>query len=236
MAAVPALRPLTVVTMPVTRLTPDPRNARTHPKRQIAQIVQSIRAFGFTNPILTDDHGNLIAGHGRLRAAKELGLTEVPVIPLEGLSEAQKKALRLADNKIALNAGWDLEILKLELAELSVPDLEFDLSLTGFTSAEIDVILADSEDPADEVIPAVPVVSKVRPGDIWQLGEHRIGCGDGRDAAFLRTVVGEGAIDWSRKASLRNGRDEGANGVSEWLAHIWGAMGPRVRPQAQPSA
>lgn len=195
MAAVPALRPLTVVTMPVTRLTPDPRNARTHPKRQIAQIVQSIRAFGFTNPILTDDHGNLIAGHGRLRAAKELGLTEVPVIPLEGLSEAQKKALRLADNKIALNAGWDLEILKLELAELSVPDLEFDLSLTGFTSGEIDVILADSEDPADEVIPAVPVVSKVRPGDIWQLGEHRIGCGDGRDAAFLRTVVGEGAID-----------------------------------------
>lgn len=110
MASVPAAtesvaRPLTVAYRPTDSLVPDPRNARTHPKRQIEQIVQSIRAFGFTNPVLADADGNLIAGHGRLRAAREMGLAEVPVITLEGLSEGQKKALRLADNKIALNAG-----------------------------------------------------------------------------------------------------------------------------------
>lgn len=178
---------------PLASLVPDPRNARTHPKRQIEQIIASIRAFGFTNPVLADPEGNLIAGHGRLRAAREMGLAEVPVIELEGLSDAQKKALRLADNKIALNAGWDMEILKLELADLSLPEFDIDLSLTGFSVGEIDVVLAESDDPADEIIPAVPATPKVRPGDIWQLGEHRIGCGDGRDAAFLRAIVGENA-------------------------------------------
>ena len=192
LAAGAADRPLSVVYKAVSSLTPDPRNARTHPKRQIEQIAASIRAFGFTNPILADPEGNLIAGHGRLRAAKEMGLAEVPVIELAGLSEPQKKALRLADNKIALNAGWDVEILKLELADLSLPDIEIDLSLTGFSSGEIDVVLADSEDPDDEIIPAVPVSPRVRPGDIWRLGEHRVGCGDGRDCAFLVEVIGEG--------------------------------------------
>ena len=173
-------------------LTPDLRNARTHSKKQVAQIIQSITAFGFTNPILADPEGNLIAGHGRLRAAREMGLKTVPVITLDGLTEPQKRALRLADNKIALNAGWDTEILKLELADLSMPDLEFDLGLTGFSPGEIDVVLAGSEDPDDEVIPAVPVSPRVRPGDIWQLGEHRVACGDGRDVEFLQRVVGEG--------------------------------------------
>ena len=121
LAAQAAARPLTVVYRPTASLVPDPRNARTHPKRQIEQIIASIGAFGFTNPILADPEGRLIAGHGRLRAAKEMGLAEVPIIELAGLTEAQKKALRLADNKIALNAGWDVEILKLELAELSLP-------------------------------------------------------------------------------------------------------------------
>ncbi|WP_423141660.1 site-specific DNA-methyltransferase [Parablastomonas sp. CN1-191] len=200
MATVPltaesVVRPLTVVYRTTGSLVPDPRNARTHPKRQIEQIVQSIRAFGFTNPVLADPAGNLIAGHGRLRAAKEMGLAEVPVITLEGLSEAQKKALRLADNKIALNAGWDVEILKLELADLSLPEFEIDLSLTGFSAGEIDVVLADSEDPADEVIPSVPEHTRVQMGDIWELGEHRIGCGDGRDADFLKLLVGDETID-----------------------------------------
>ncbi|GGD96806.1 methyltransferase [Tsuneonella deserti] len=190
-AAGAAHRPLAVVYKPIASLTPDPRNARTHPKRQIEQIVQSIRAFGFTNPVLADEAGNLIAGHGRLRAAKEMGLAEVPVIELASLTEAQKKALRLADNKIALNAGWDLEILKLELADLSLPEFDIDISLTGFSSGEIDVVLGDTPDPDDEVIPAVPEVSRVHPGDIWQLGEHRVGCGDGRDVAFLRQLIGE---------------------------------------------
>lgn len=195
-AAETALRQLTVVYRPIASLVPDSRNARTHPRRQIEQIVASIRAFGFTNPILADPDGKLIAGHGRLLAAKQVGLAEVPVIELVGLSESQKKVLRLADNKIALNAGWDLEILKLELADLSLPEFDVDLGLTGFSAGEIDVVLGESADPDDEIVPAVPAEPRSRPGDIWQLGEHRIGCGDGRDFAFLRAVVGEGeAID-----------------------------------------
>lgn len=191
-AGLPADRTLEVVYKAPGDLTPDPRNARTHSRKQIAQIVQSISAFGFTNPILADPEGNLIAGHGRLRAARDMGLATVPVITLDGLTEPQKRALRLADNKIALNAGWDTEILKLELADLSMPDIDIDLGLTGFSPGEIDVVLSESEDPDDEVIPAVPENPRVRPGDIWQLGEHRIGCGDGRDVAFLQTIIGEG--------------------------------------------
>jgi DNA modification methylase len=186
-------RRLEVCYTQIQKLIPDPRNARTHSKRQVTQIAESIRAFGFTNPILSDPKGNIIAGHGRLRAAKELNLAEVPVIMLSGLTETQKKALRLADNKIALNAGWDVEILKLELAELSLPEVDIDLGLTGFSPGEIDVVLADSEDPDDEVIPAVPENPRVQFGDIWQLGEHRVACGDGRDVAFLQNVVGRGA-------------------------------------------
>ena len=193
LAVPPAARPLTIAYRAIGELVPDPRNARTHPKRQITQIAASIREFGFANPLLVDEQRRLIAGHGRLLAAKELGLSEVPVIELAGLIDTQKRALRLADNKIALNAGWGIEILKLELAELSVPDVDLDLSLTGFASGEIDVILAGSPDPDDEVIPAVPVTPRTRAGDIWQLGEHRVGCGDGRDLAFLRAVLGEGA-------------------------------------------
>ena len=121
-----------------------------------------------------------------------MGLPEVPVIELAGMTEAQKRALRLADNKIALNAGWDTEILKLELADLALPEFDIDLGLTGFSPGEIDVILADATDPDDEVIPEVPREPRVEPGDIWQLGEHRIGCGDGRDQAFLTQLIGDG--------------------------------------------
>lgn len=193
-AAQAATRQLAIVYRATSSLQPDARNARTHPKRQITQLVQSIRQFGFTNPVLVDEGGVLIAGHGRLRAAKELGLVQVPTITLEGLSEAEKKALRLADNKIALNAGWDLEILRLELAELGNLEIDFDLGLTGFASGEIDVILKAANDPDDEVIPAVPSSPRTKPGDIWVLGEHRIGCGDGRDREFLSRVVGEGGL------------------------------------------
>ena len=176
-------------------LTPDPRNARTHPRRQIDQIIASISAFGFTNPILVDESGRLIAGHGRLLAAKEMGLAEVPTIELADLTEPQKRALRLADNKIALGAGWDLEFLKLELGELAVMDVNIDLALTGFSTGEIDVMLNGKVDPDEEVIPAVRATPRTRNGDIWVLGDHRIGCGDGRDPAFLRAVVGDVAVD-----------------------------------------
>lgn len=183
--------PLTVIYQPIGGLAPDPRNARTHPKRQLQQIEASIRAFGFTNPILIDADGAIIAGHGRLLAAKAIGLAEVPTIALPHLSEAQKRLLRIADNKIALGAGWDLDLLKLELTELAV--IDFDLTITGFSGGEIDVILKGQPDPEDEIIPAAPVTPRTKPGDIWILGEHRVGCGDGRDPGFLQAVVGEGA-------------------------------------------
>ena len=176
---------LAVTYRTVGDLIPDPRNARTHPKRQIDQLKASIDAFGFTNPILADPEGHIIAGHGRLQAARAMGLTEVPTIILSGLSDIQKRALRIADNKIALNAGWDLEILQLELSELASIDVDIDLTLTGFSTGEIDVILTPAGDPDDEVIPPVPPTPRTKPGDIWILGEHRVGCGDGRDAAFL---------------------------------------------------
>jgi ParB-like chromosome segregation protein Spo0J len=126
-----AAPPIAVTYRPVTTLRPDPRNARTHSKSQIDQIVASIRQFGFVNPILADIEGRIIAGHGRLLAAKAMGLSEVPTIHIDGLSEAQKRALRIADNKIALGAGWDIDILKAELAELGSMDLDFDLSVTA---------------------------------------------------------------------------------------------------------
>src|SRR6266481_3365694 len=183
---------LAVIYRPLSDLVPDPRNARTHPKRQIEQIKASIAAFGFTNPILADPEGHIIAGHGRLQAARAMGLAELPVITLSGLSEIQKRTLRIADNKIALNAGWDLEILKLELGELASIDVDIDLTLTGFSTGEIDVVLTSADDPDDEVIPAVPLTPRTKLGDLWILGDHRVGCGDGRDAEFLRRVIGHG--------------------------------------------
>ena len=173
----------------ISDLIPDPRNARTHPKRQIDQLKASIEAFGFTNPILADPEGHIIAGHGRLQAARTMGFSEVPTIILSGLSETQKRALRIADNKIALNAGWDLEILQQELGELASLDVDIDPTLTGFSTGEIDVILSSADDPDDEVIPAVPTTPRTRPRDIWILGDHRVGCGDGRDAGFLQRLI-----------------------------------------------
>jgi DNA modification methylase len=184
--------PLSITYRPLDTLRPDPRNARTHPKRQIEQIIASITAFGFANPILLDEELVIIAGHGRLMAAKALGLAEAPTITLAGLSDGQKRALRLADNKIALNAGWDLDLLKVELQDLSSLEIDLDLSLTGFSTGEIDVVLDDGGDPDDEIIPAAPQTPRTRPGDIWILGEHRIGCGDGRDLDFLQQVLGDG--------------------------------------------
>src|SRR5215210_1596229 len=179
---------LSVTYRATASLKPDPRNARTHSKRQVEQIVSSIREFGFTNPILLDPEGVLIAGHGRLLAAKAMGLAEVPTIELVGLSDPQKRALRLADNKIALGAGWDLDLLKVELAELSTLDFDMDLTLTGFSTGELDVLLGSNEDPDDDVIPPVPAEPRTKPGEIWILGGHRIGCGDSRDIDFLKVV------------------------------------------------
>ena len=184
---------LTVVYRPTNSIKPEPRNARTHSKKQVAEIAASIRQFGFANPLLIDVDGVLIAGHGRLLAAKSIGLNSQPTITLPHLNEAQTRALRLADNKIALNAGWDVELLKLELKELADLEIGFDLSVTGFSTGEIDVLLASKGDPDDETIPAVPAQHRTRLGDIWICGQHRVGCGDGRDLDFLRAVVGDDA-------------------------------------------
>lgn len=171
-------------------LKPFKHNARTHPAKQIQQIVASIRRFGFTNPILVNEDGEIIAGHGRLLAARDMGLEEVPTLMVSGLSRSEKAALRLADNKIALNAGWDRELLKLELSEITLETPEL-LDLTGFEVGEIDVLVAQGgdEDPDDEVVPAVPLHPVTRSGDVWMAGPHRIGCGDAKDVAFVRTVV-----------------------------------------------
>jgi len=190
--ALPALN-LTVVYRPANSIKPESRNARTHSKKQVAEIAASIRQFGFSNPLLIDADGVLIAGHGRLLEAKSIGLESVPAIMLPHLDEAQRRALRLADNKIALNAGWDVDLLKLELKELADLEIGFDLSVTGFSTGEIDVLLSSEGDPDDETIPAVPAQPRTRLGDIWICGQHRIGCGDGRDLDFLRKVIGDDA-------------------------------------------
>src|SRR4051794_31106765 len=141
---------LVVTYRSIESLSPDPGNARTHPRAQVDQIESSIRAFGFTNPILVDSDGRIIAGHGRLLAAKALGLTKVPTIELGHLSEIQKRALRIADNKIALGAGWDLDLLKIELSEIEV---EMDLSITGFSTGELDVSLNGRGDTDADLVP-----------------------------------------------------------------------------------
>lgn len=184
---------LQVIYRPLEDLSPFIGNARTHSRKQVAQIAASIEAFGFTNPILVDERHELIAGHGRLLAAKSLGLASIPVIVLSDLSEAQKRALRLADNKIALNAGWDTEVLKIELDALA--DLSFELELTGFATGEIDVISAAPPDPDDEIVPATPNAPVTRPGDLWRLGEHRLLCGDSRQIEVIASVMGDALAD-----------------------------------------
>jgi len=162
----------------INALVPYIRNARTHSDAQVAQIAASIKEFGFTNPILVDGNNGIIAGHGRLAASRQLGLGEVPVIELAHLSKAQKQALILADNKLALNAGWDEDALRIELAELDA--LDFDLSLTGFDTDELAAFFVDeTEGLTDEdAVPDAPEVPVTVEGDVWLLGRHRLMCGD----------------------------------------------------------
>jgi DNA modification methylase len=164
------------------------RNPRVHSDSQVAKIAASITEFGFTNPLLVDGHKGIIAGHGRLQAARLLGLAVVPTITLTGLSDAQKRALVIADNALALDASWDTDMLALELGELR--DLGFDLSLTGFDLPELGRILgpdAGNTDPDDA--PAVQAVAVSRTGDVWIMGRHRLVCGDCTDAAVVEAAL-----------------------------------------------
>jgi DNA modification methylase len=185
---------------PIDRLIPYARNSRTHSDAQVAQIAASIKEWGWTTPVLIDEGGQIIAGHGRIMAARKLGMAEVPVIIAEGWTEAQKKAYVIADNKLALNAGWDESLLALEFGELE--GLGFDLELTGFSLDEI-AALKPEEVPAaltdEDDVPEVPADPVTRLGDVWLLGQHRLMCGDstsidavgkltnGQDISFLFT-------------------------------------------------
>jgi DNA modification methylase len=191
------LEELRVEQRPVFALKPNPHNSRVHSKKQIREVADSILAFGFATPLVVDEDGVLLAGHARLEAAKLLGLKTVPAVVIEGLSLAKKRALLLADNRIAENAGWDRQRLSIELPDLSdvLATEGLDIAITGFEPVEIDKLQTDfeedSSDPADELNPewiALPCVTRLH--DIWRLGDHRLGCNDARDAASLGRFMG----------------------------------------------
>ncbi|MBY0226962.1 MAG: ParB N-terminal domain-containing protein [Hyphomicrobium sp.] len=189
---------LSITNLPVTGLRPYPGNARTHSAKQIAEIATSIKAFGFNNPVLVDKNDTIIAGHGRVAAAKKLGLDTVPCVRLEHLSKAEKRAYILADNKLAEKAGWDRDILAIELQHLADLDLDFDITATGFEMAEIDLLLSDADadqaDPADAVPELAVGPAVTQPGDVWQIGRHRLICGDSTlSETYARLLVGERA-------------------------------------------
>ena len=180
----------------VADLIPYASNSRTHSDAQIAQIAASIREFGWTNPILIDGDNGLIAGHGRLLAARKLGLQEVPAIVLDHLTKAQQRALVIADNQLALNAGWDINMLKAEIEDLKLED--FDLSLLGFDDKFLDGLLEPepTEGLTDEdAVPDVPLVPKTVLGDVWVLGNHRLMCGDSTSVDDMEKLTAGQLVD-----------------------------------------
>jgi DNA modification methylase len=189
---------LQVERWPVERLIPYARNARTYSESQVAQVAASIAEFGFVNPILVGPDGVIIAGHARLLAARKLRLTEVPVLVLGHLTETQRRALVLADNRLALDAGWDEEMLKVELESLREDG--FDLDIVGFTDEEIEDLLRDPEQVVEgntdeDTAPELPETAVTVPGDVWVLGEHRVLCGDSTQLEAVEKVLAGGLAD-----------------------------------------
>jgi DNA modification methylase len=189
-----------IVMREINELRPYAGNARTHSRKQIDQIARSIERFGFTNPVLIADDGEILAGHGRVAAARHLGWREVPTLALSKLDEAERRAYVLADNKLALNAGWDQEILAIELQALV--DLEFDVELTGFSLAEIDLAIdsaGDSQphavDAPEDRLPPLGTSAICTSGDVWLLGRHRLICGDARDVQAYETLLAGERVD-----------------------------------------
>lgn len=182
-----------VVERPIAELRPSPRNARIHSKKQIHQIMGSIGNFGFVTPILIDMHNVIVSGHGRVEAAKLLGMSMVPTIVLDHLGSDQLRALALAENRLAELSGWDKELLKIEMSHLV--EINFDVELTGFDTPQIDMILSVDEAPvpkADQAdsVEAVGAQSVTRRGDLWLLGDHRVLCGDARERADYEKLMG----------------------------------------------
>jgi hypothetical protein len=175
---------LTIIYQHPDALKPRPNNPRTHSDKQIKQLKSCITRFKFTNPVLVDDNNVIIAGHGRLLAAKELGFSEVPTVRLSGMSEAEIRAYVIADNKLAENAGWDEKLLGIEFQYLAELDIDFDISITGFELPEIDAFIdklsldGEEQDPADEPEELLPDKAVTKPGDVWIIGNHRLICGD----------------------------------------------------------
>lgn len=189
-----------IVMRRIDELRPYAGNARTHSRKQIGQIARSIERFGFTNPVLIADDGEILAGHGRVAAARHLGWREVPTLALSKLDEAERRAYVLADNKLALSAGWDQEILAIELQALV--DLEFDVELTGFSLAEIDLAIdgaddsrPDAIDAPEDRVPALGASAVCARCDVWSLGRHRLICGDARDAQAYETLLAGERVD-----------------------------------------
>jgi len=230
-------------------LLPYAANARTHSDAQVEQIAASIREFGFVNPVLVDEHGEIIAGHGRTLAAKLLGLDRVPVIRREGLSDAQKRALRLADNKIALNSGWDEALLAAELSVLA--DMDFDINLTGFDTAEIDALLAgaapepppasgntdpDADDPDDADVEP-PRQRVTRTGDMWLLGPHRLLCGNSTSAEDMaRLCAGTPPALLFTSPPYGQQRNYTTGGIGDWdklMQGVFAAAAPVLAPAVQ---
>lgn len=187
-----------VETIDIESLIPYARNSRTHSDSQVAQIAASIKEFGFTNPVLIDGDGGIIAGHGRVMAARKLKLAEVPCIRLGHLTETQKRAYVIADNKLAMNSGWDNEMLKLEFAELT--DEGFDLDLIGFSEDELAEILKDPEQLTEgltdeDATPDLPIEPVTKLGDIYQLGRHRLMCGDSTSLDAVNKLMNGNSVD-----------------------------------------
>jgi len=180
----------------IEKLVPYARNARTHSDEQVGQIAASIKEWGWTTPILVDEDGSIIAGHGRTLAAQRLQMTEVPVMVAKGWSDAKKRAYVLADNKLAMNAGWDNEMLALELGEIG--DLGFDLDLTGFTADEIAALTPEQIEPGltdEDEVPELPEQPVTVLGDVWILGKHRLMCGDSTSIDAIEKLTEKQSID-----------------------------------------
>ena len=218
----------------VDELIPSARNARTHTDAQVAQIAASIREFGFTSPILTDGNRGVIAGHGRLLAARLLGLTDVPTIELSHLTPSQRRAYMLADNRLALTAGWDDDLLRIELGALR--DEGFDLALTGCDTVELGDLLSDAatdaptaaaegeDDATDDLPPPRPPVARV--GDLWRLGGHRLLCGDSTDpAAVARLFQSEHAALVITSPPYAQQRNYASGGIGDWDTLMQGVFG-----------
>lgn len=177
----------------IDKLIPYARNSRTHSDEQVSQLAASIKEWGWTTPVLVDEQGGIIAGHGRTLAAQKLKMAEVPVMVARGWSDAKKRAYVLADNKLAMNAGWDNEMLALELGEIG--ELGFDLDMTGFTAEEIEALTPEQNEPGltdEDAVPEVPVQPVTVLGDVWLLGKHRLMCGDSTNVDAVSKLTNGG--------------------------------------------